>query len=598
MRCRYRLYVVVGSAAVIVAALGPSAVEAASLPEYSGSEWNDLINRSFEYAPNLDVPGVSPYITGDPALDSKIWQIAFDRGYELRPVAGSTLPIHQGFPMQPDTADAWEQLQVEAAAAGHSIVIHSGYRSISVQRSIFNKKLSGTSDFAINEVLKYSAPPGASLHHSGYTLDIKVAGGTIGGFKDTEAYGWIQADNYAKAKEFGFVPSYPPGVPPTGPVPEPWEFTYVGDLAIACGIEGIGDPAEEPALRACPAAADLEVGDFSGDQLADIAVYDGLHSTWAVQVSSGTSFSSETWANFVTSSGWGHRVSGDFDGDGDTDIGNYHNGTGNWVVSKSTGSSFSSTVWATYTTKAGWTTRLVGDFDGDGRDDIANYHPGTGNWVVSKSTGSNFESSVWATYTTKTGWTTRLVGDFDGDGRDDIANYHPGTGNWVVSKSAGSNFESSVWATYTTKTGWTTRLVGDFGGDGRDDIANYHPGTGNWVVSKSTGSNFESSVWATYTTKTGWTTRLVGDFDGDGRDDIANYHPGSGNWVVARSTGSEFTSTVWTTFTTKTGWTKRMVGDFNGDGRDDIANYHPGSGNWVVALSSGSEFNNTTWLAP
>ena len=336
------------------------------------------------------------------------------------------------------------------------------------------------------------------------------------------------------------------------------------------------------------------IGDFDDDGDSDISMWRG--GDWFTQTASdagGGDF--DTWADFVTLSGWGDRVSGDFDGDGDTDIGNYHNGTGNWVVSESTGSSFSSTVWTTFSTKTGWSKRLVGDFDGDGRDDIANYHPGTGNWVVSESTGNNFNSSVWATFNTKTGWTRQIVGDFNGDGRDDIANYHPGTGNWVVSESTGNNFNSSVWATFNTKTGWATQIPGDFDGDGKTDIGNYHPGSGNWVVAESDGNNFDTSVWATYTTKTGWLNQIPGDFTGDGKTDIANYHPGSGNWVVSKSNATSFTSTVWTTYTTKTGWTRQITGDFNGDNQTDIANYHQLSGNWVVSFSSGSGFSDSLW---
>ena len=144
--------------------------------------------------------------------------------------------------MQGLAAEAWQALQAEAASQGHSIIVASAHRSITQQRSVFRSKLWGTTDAAIDSRLRYSAPPGASLHHTGYSLDFTEAGGTFGSFGGSASFRWLSENNYYNAKRFGFVPSYPPGVA-NGPVSESWEYTFIGVDFIACG-QSVGQPLE------------------------------------------------------------------------------------------------------------------------------------------------------------------------------------------------------------------------------------------------------------------------------------------------------------------------------------------------------------------
>ncbi len=78
------------------------------------------------------------------------------------------------------------------------------------------------------------AVPGYSKHHTGYAIDVRSSTGSGFAFADTEAYRWLAADNFANAKAFGWVPSYPEGSAPAGPVPEPWEFVWAGTTNIRC----------------------------------------------------------------------------------------------------------------------------------------------------------------------------------------------------------------------------------------------------------------------------------------------------------------------------------------------------------------------------
>lgn len=220
------------SAVIVALALAliplPSVAQA-ELPDYSDREFQELIDLAFEELPSL-VPGVGEvFITGDDSVDALIWEIAYDRGYDLQPSAtAGDLVLNDGHHMQQLTARAWEDMQEAAQAAGHPMAISSGHRSVAVQRDLFLSRLAGYTTAEINARLSIAAPPGASRHDTGYALDIREVGDPFGDFGATASYEWLAADNYRNAKRFGFVPSYPPSIADAGPDPEPWEWVYVG----------------------------------------------------------------------------------------------------------------------------------------------------------------------------------------------------------------------------------------------------------------------------------------------------------------------------------------------------------------------------------
>lgn len=214
----------------LVTTLPPAAdASPAEFPQFTGEQFKTLVDVALDELPGLNAPGDPGVITGNSSLDSRIWDLAFARGYEMRPTAlESNLISKDGLQMQPLAAQAWGELKAAAAGAGYSLWAKSAYRSVATQRSIFRRRLLGTSDSAINATLAYHSVPGTSRHHTGYTLDITLPGRELWQFKGTAAYVWLTKDNYYNAKRFGFVPSYPPGVANQGPNPEPWEFVYVG----------------------------------------------------------------------------------------------------------------------------------------------------------------------------------------------------------------------------------------------------------------------------------------------------------------------------------------------------------------------------------
>ena len=125
--------------------------------------------------------------------------------------------------MQQLTATAavnWQEM-VAAAAAGDGVrlLIVSGYRSYEYQAELIRKKISAGQ--TIEEILKVSAAPGYSQHHTGGAVDIATPGSRplTEEFETSDAFRWL-TDHAAK---YGFSMTYPRDNA-HGFVFEPWHW--------------------------------------------------------------------------------------------------------------------------------------------------------------------------------------------------------------------------------------------------------------------------------------------------------------------------------------------------------------------------------------
>jgi hypothetical protein len=266
----------------LISVLAPSpgaAAQTDEFPVYTGDQFKEL----YDYAVANQLPGLSQPtsqlpVTGDAALDDRIWEIAFARGYLLRPFASGNLASADGVPMQSQAAAAWAQLKAAARDAGLPFIVSSAYRSPATQRTQFLSKLQGTSNEAINATLVWYSVPGTSKHHGGYALDFRHSNGTFGDFRNTPDYAWLSQDNFYNAKRFGFIPSYPDDVTAQGPNPEPWEFVWVGVDLIRCGTSV--EPSRIGPMMGPAAAIVAEVARCPGRPVPPGEVVDGLPTWW------------------------------------------------------------------------------------------------------------------------------------------------------------------------------------------------------------------------------------------------------------------------------------------------------------------------------
>lgn len=107
--------------------------------------------------------------------------------------------------MMPAAAEAWSNMKTAAHNAGHELQLVSAYRSIAFQTNLVKRKLA--EGVAMKRILRVSAPPGFSEHHSGRAVDLTARGcrPLEEDFAKTSAYAWLKAN----ARFFGFRESYP-----------------------------------------------------------------------------------------------------------------------------------------------------------------------------------------------------------------------------------------------------------------------------------------------------------------------------------------------------------------------------------------------------
>ncbi len=123
--------------------------------------------------------------------------------------------------LAPRAARAWRKMQAAAAADGVTLLPLSAFRSIARQTLLIRRKLAQGQH--ITDILKVSAVPGCSEHHTGRALDLGSPDSLAleGRFARTAAFRWLQRH----AGRFGFHLSYPRNNP-HGIVYEPWHWCW------------------------------------------------------------------------------------------------------------------------------------------------------------------------------------------------------------------------------------------------------------------------------------------------------------------------------------------------------------------------------------
>ncbi len=121
----------------------------------------------------------------------------------------------------PEAALAWREMKQAARRDGVDCWIVSAFRSVDRQFTIVKRKLD--SGARLETVLKVSAPPGYSEHHSGLAVDIGAPESEPldSRFAETDAFRWLSR----RASEFAFFLSYPAGNV-YGYESEPWHWCF------------------------------------------------------------------------------------------------------------------------------------------------------------------------------------------------------------------------------------------------------------------------------------------------------------------------------------------------------------------------------------
>lgn len=125
--------------------------------------------------------------------------------------------------MIPAAALAWQSMRRSAAAANIKLQVVSAYRSVDYQQGIISRKLD--KGLQMDEILKVSAAPGFSEHHSGRAVDVTTPDYPVleEEFEHSAAFSWLTES----AAEFDFQMSFTRDNP-HGVAYEPWHWAWRG----------------------------------------------------------------------------------------------------------------------------------------------------------------------------------------------------------------------------------------------------------------------------------------------------------------------------------------------------------------------------------
>ena len=134
--------------------------------------------------------------------------------------------------LQTVACNAFLELQKAAAAENVTVWMQSGYRSVSYQTNLYEKKTNyykqqGYDDAKAKEMAAIVNPPGYSEHNCGLAADLNSPEhtGLDEGFENTAAFRWL----CQHAGEYGFILRYPKGAEEKTEITyEPWHWRYVG----------------------------------------------------------------------------------------------------------------------------------------------------------------------------------------------------------------------------------------------------------------------------------------------------------------------------------------------------------------------------------
>ncbi len=141
---------------------------------------------------------------------------------EPRELASIGLDIHgrEQWLARP-AARAWKRMAAAAKEDSIALLFVSAFRSADYQLGILQRKIER--GLAMDDILRVSAAPGYSEHHSGRALDVTTPGSTPleEVFEHSDAFAWLQGN----ASRFGFHLSYP-RANRHGIAYEPWHWCW------------------------------------------------------------------------------------------------------------------------------------------------------------------------------------------------------------------------------------------------------------------------------------------------------------------------------------------------------------------------------------
>jgi hypothetical protein len=310
----------------------------------------------------------------------------------------------------------------------------------------------------------------------------------------------------------------------------------------------------------------VAIGDFNGDNLADLAVSNIGDNNISVFLGSGGGVFQPAVKYGVGTSPVS-VVIGDFNGDGKYDlvVANQDSSNVSVLLGNGNGTFQAATSFAT---GSGPSSISVGDFNADGRSDIATANFFSNNVSVLLGNGDGtFQTAV--NYASGNGPFSVVSGDFNGDGKTDLgtANFLDNTASMLQGNGNGT-FKPAV--NFAVGSAPISIIAGDFNADGKADLVTANNGSADVTLLLGKGDGTFQPL-ANFGAGSGPFAVTAGDFNADGKADLVVSNHGSGNLSILLNNGNGTFQTATNYDYGASGPVYISIGDFDGDGRSDLA---------------------------
>jgi uncharacterized delta-60 repeat protein len=277
-------------------------------------------------------------------------------------------------------------------------------------------------------------------------------------------------------------------------------------------------PASYYAVARLTSTGSAHPGDFTGDGIADPAVYLPAYGSFAIRPSQG---GPDEFAPFgLPGPGQTIPASGDYTGSGVTEIAAYLPALGIYAYRPAGGGP---DVLAAFGIKgAVQTIPAPGDYFGTGQDDLAVYLPALGEFGLRDPRGGTDQLIPFGI--SGPGGSIPVPGDYDGSGKTELAVYLPSLGAFAYRPANGG--PDVITRFGIPGAGQSIPMPGDYDGSGKTELAVYLPSLGEFIYRPANGGTDVAMAFGI--AGAGQTIAAQGDYTGSGRTDLGVYLPSLG----------------------------------------------------------------------